>query len=140
MKKIIIGALVATIIFFALQTIMWMGGLHGDFRTYTANQTPILDALSQNLTTDGFYMLPMIDPADPDKESKEKKLWEDNAGKSWTMIFYHKSQNEMNMSYMLIGLMYALFACLIVSMVLFYGNFETFNTRFLVSMAFSLFA
>jgi magnesium-transporting ATPase (P-type) len=139
MKKIIIGTLVGTVIFFSMQTIMWVGGLHNDFRTYTPNQAPIMDALNQNLSADGLYMLPMIDPADPDNKAKEEKLWNEMEGKPWTMIFYHKSQDTMNMSYVLIGLLYTLIACLIAAAVLFYGSFQTFNARFLVAMAFSVF-
>ena len=139
MKKIIIGSLVGAIIFYALQFIMWEGGLHGDFRSYTPNQAAVMDALSQNLKEDGLYMVPMVDPASPTKEAEEEKMWKDNVGKPWTMIFYHKSQDEMSMSYMLIGFLYSLIACLIAALLLHYGNFATFNSRFLVAMAFSIF-
>ena len=139
MKKIIIGTLVGTVIFFVYESIMWEGGLHDNFSSYTANQSVILNTLGQNLNADGLYFMPFIDPASPTKKQDMEKMWTNNVGKPWAMIFYHKSQQEMNMCYMLMGLLYTLIASLITSLVLFYGSFTTFNARFLVSMGFAIF-
>jgi hypothetical protein len=140
MKKIIISTLVGTVIFFAFQTIMWMGGIHSDFRSYSPNQTPIMDALNANLKEEGLYMLPMVDPASPTKKEDEEKIWNENSGKSWAMIFYHPSMSGMSMSYILIGILYSLIGCLVTAMIIFHGNFPTFTSRFYVSMGLSIFA
>ena len=91
MKKIIIGSLVGTIIFFALQSALWMGGFHNDFSSYTPNQAPIMNALGQNLSEDGVFMMPMADPKSATVKQDEEKLMKEGAGKPWAMVFYHKS-------------------------------------------------
>jgi hypothetical protein len=55
------------------------------------------------------------------------------------MVFYHKSRSEVNMNFVLIGLLYTLMASLITALLVWHGHFETFNARFLVSMGFSIF-
>ncbi len=139
MKKILIGTLVGTILFFLYQTTMWMGGIHGNFANYTTKQNEIISALSQNLDSEGLYLIPMADPGSPNKVQEEENLMKNHTGKPWAMIFYHPSLDGMSMSYILVGILYSLIACLITSLILFYGNFSGFQARFLVSMAFAVF-
>jgi len=139
MKKIIIGTIVATVIYFLYQTAAWMGGLHGTPGTYTPNNNEILNYLSQVLGEDGMYMMPMVDPGLPNRMEEEQKLMEQNVGKPWAMILYHKSMMGMEAGYILIGFLYSLIACLIASLIIYYGNFSSTSTRFLAAFSFGLF-
>jgi hypothetical protein len=140
MKKIIIGTLVATVIYFVYQSAAWMGGLHDDISSYTPKQAEILQYLSQNLTEDGVYFLPSVDPNHPDKQNEHQRVMEASVGKPWVMIFYHKSMSPMDPMYIVWGVIYSLIACLIAAMLLYYGKFETFGARFLAVFALGLFA
>jgi len=139
MKKILIGTLVGGIIYFMMQSLMWMSGIHNDFSSYTKNHEAILNCLNQNLTEDGLYMMPTVDPASPTAEEDSEKLHKEMEGKPWAFVFYHKSMDGGMTKMMLTGLLWSLIAALIASFVLFHGGFETFYTRFLVSMSFALF-
>jgi hypothetical protein len=139
MKKIIIGTLVASVIFFLYQMLMWMGGIHDIGNNYTDRQETIMKTLNENLQKDGMYMMPSVDPAAPNAKEMEEKIMTENAGKPWVMIFYHPQMKGFEASYVLTGLFYTLIACLIASLVIFHGNFNTFGKRFLVSMAFAIF-
>lgn len=140
MKKIAIGGLVAGFIYFAFQSIMWMGGFHNDFSQYTSNSKAILDVLDQNLAGDGLYMIPCADPNSPMKEKDEEALMTANLGKPWAMIFYHQRMDGMSASYLLLGLLYALLSGFLVAFVLSFGAFEKYSMRFAVSICFALFA
>jgi|SRR6478672_6652620 len=139
MKKISIGTLVATVIFFAFQSVMWMGGFHNDFNTYTDKQPIIMQTLNENLDKDGMYMMPTTDWSKPNSEAETEKLMKESVGKPWAMVFYHKQMMGMEASYMLVGLFYTLISCLIASLILYYGKFNTFQSRFWVAFAFALF-
>jgi hypothetical protein len=137
MKKILIGTIVGTIIFFAYQGIMW-NMVHKGFASYTPNQDAILNNLNQNLTQDGVYFLPWVDPADPDMKKKHEAQMEQNMGRPWAMVFYH-TKMEYTGAYVAKGVLYSFLACLIVCLVLYNGMFSSFGSRFLVSMCFALF-
>ncbi len=139
MKRIFIGALAGTLIYFGFQSVMWMGGFHRNFYTYTPNQDTILRSLSGNLTSDGLYMMPMADPNSPDFKTRQEELEKKMPGNPWTMVFYHPKMEEFSMAYMMIGLLYAFIASLVAAMVLYFGNFPGFWSRFLVAMAFAVF-
>jgi phosphoglycerol transferase MdoB-like AlkP superfamily enzyme len=139
MKKIIIGSVVATVIFFAFQTVMWMGGFHNDFNTYTDKQPAIMQVLNDNLDKDGMYMMPTGDWSQPDAAAQEEKIMTENMGKPWAMVFYHKQMAGMEMSAMLLGLLYTFISCLIAALILFYGKFNSFQSRFLVAFGLALF-
>lgn len=140
MKKIIIGTLVGTVIFFTFQTIMWMGGIHSNFNNYTDKQDEVMQTLNEHFSKDGVYMLPSVDPSLPNAQEFEEKLMTENLGKPWAMIFYHTEMKGFEASYILTGLLYTLLACLIVSLILFNSNFSSFTMRFLVAMSFAGFA
>ena len=138
MKRITIGTIVGAIIFFVYQSVMWMGGFHGEIAKHTPDQDNIMNYLGDKLS-DGVYMMPMTDPADPDRARKDEERMKENVGKPWAMILYHEHMMDFSVSYMLVGLFYSLMACLIASLVLYYGQFPVFGVRFFVSMAFALF-
>jgi hypothetical protein len=140
MNRIIIGTIVGAIIFFGYQAAMWMGGIHSNYTNYTPRQDSIMAYLNQNLAEEGLYMMPTVDPAVPDRMAAEEEMMKQSEGKPWAMVFYHKRMMGMEPSYLLMGFVYALIAALLVSLVLYAGNFLTFGTRFLVSLAFGGFA
>lgn len=139
MKKIIIGTLVGTIIYFGFQSVMWMGGFHKDFYNYAPRQDTVMKALTANLPGEGLYMMPMSDPKSPDFKTQQEKLEKKMVGNPWAMIFYHPKMNDFSVSYLLKGIMHALIGALLVSLVLYYSRFPGFLQRFLVSMAFAVF-
>jgi hypothetical protein len=140
MKKIFIGALVGTIIFFGWQTAMWMGGFHNDFTSYTPNQDQIINHLNENLDQDGLYFIPAVDPSLPDYNEAQEKLMTEAVGKPWAIVIYHKAMQGMSAKGMLTGVFYTFVSCWITCMVLFFGGFGSFSTRFLTSMGFATFA
>jgi hypothetical protein len=139
MKKIIIGTIVGTIIYFGYQSVMWMGGFHKDFYTYAAKQDTVIKALSENLPAEGLYMMPMSDPKSPDFKAKQEKLEKTMVGNPWAMVFYHPAMSAFSASNLLKGIMHALIGALIVALVLYFGKFSGFWRRFFVSMAFAVF-
>jgi hypothetical protein len=140
MKKIIIGSVTGAIIYFAFQSVMWMGGFHRDFYTYAASQDTVLKVLSANLPQEGMYMMPMADPKSPDFKSRQEKMEKMMPGNPWAMVFYHPRMKDFSAGYLLIGILYALVAAFIASVVLYCGRFPGFWSRFFVSMAFAVFA
>ena len=139
MKKIIIGALLGTLVYFGFQTLMWMGGFHRDFYTYAANQDTILTSLSANLPAEGLYMMPMSDPQSPDFKSRQQVLEKKMVGNPWAMVFYHPKMAEFSASALIMGILYAFIAALLTASVLYFGKFPGFWSRFFVSMAFAVF-
>jgi hypothetical protein len=139
MKRVIIGALVGMVIFFAFESAMWMSGVHNDFSKYTANQNVLMESISQNLNEDGLYSLPAVDPASPNYTEEHHELMENQIGKPWVMIFYHQSMNDMSGSGMIMGMVLAFLISLVVCLVVYHGNFSSFSTRFMASMAFAIF-
>ncbi|MBK9270086.1 MAG: hypothetical protein IPM48_00680 [Saprospiraceae bacterium] len=99
MTKQAIGIIVGAILLFLWQFLSWsMLGIHSNEFTYTANQQQILDCLAQNLTEEGTYMLPGVPPGSSMEE--EQALMEQNMGKPWASVTYHKVENTnmgMNM-------------------------------------------
>ncbi|HTX87699.1 MAG TPA: hypothetical protein VMC08_01830 [Bacteroidales bacterium] len=140
MKRVIIGAVVGTVIYFLFQTLMWEGGFHRNFYTYTPNQDTILSTLNKNLTAEGLYVIPMADPLSPTFKEDMKKKEALMPGKPWAMVFYHPVMAGFEAGYLLRGILYVLISCLLASLVIYYGKFDTFGARFLVAMAFSFFA
>ena len=126
MKKMIIGALVGTLIYFGFQTIMWMGGFHKDFYTYTTNQDTILSSLSANLPSEGLYMMPMADPQSPDFKSRQQELEKTMIGNPWAMVFYHPEMEEFSARTLIMGILYAFIGAFIAAFVIYMGKFPCF--------------
>jgi hypothetical protein len=139
MKRILIGALAGTLIYFGFQSVMWMGGFHKDFYSYTDKQDTILASLNASLHADGMYMMPMSDANSPDFKARQEELEKKMPGKPWAMIFYHARMDDFSASYLLMGILYAFIAALIAASVLYYGKIPGFWGRFAVAMSFALF-
>jgi len=139
MKKIIIGTLVGTIIFFVFQMIMWEGGFHKDFYSYAPKQDTIMTALGANLPKEGMYMMPMADPKSPDFKAEQEKREKTMMENPWAMVFYHPKMGAFSVTYILMGVLYTLLAVLIAAIVIYYGKFTGFWSRFFVVMAFAAF-
>jgi hypothetical protein len=61
---------------------------------------------------------------------------QEQMGKPWAMVFFHKKmENTMTMS-MSMGIVHNFIVAFLISLVIFYGNFPTFWKRFFVSFAF----
>jgi hypothetical protein len=84
-------------------------------------------------------MMPMNDPALNLSSEEEQKVMQENVGKPWAFVFYHTAMHGMDPMYMVRGFLHAFVAALMVSLVLMNGNWNGFNARFLVSMAFAVF-
>lgn len=139
MKKIIIGALVGAVIYFGFQTMMWVGGFHRHFYTYTPNQDTIMSTLSANLPAEGLYMMPMGDPQSPDFKAKQEEIEKTMVGNPWAMVFYHPKMNDFSPLFMIVGFVYTLLGTLMVAFVIYIGKFPCFWSRFTVSMLFAFF-
>lgn len=99
MKKQLTGSLVGAAILFLWQFLSWsILPVHQSEYGYTPNQDKILEALNQNLTEAGTYMVPGMPPGTSHEESA--KAMEGKMGQPWASITYHKSFNAnmgMNM-------------------------------------------
>ena len=92
MRKQLIASLVGAVILFLWQFMSWaMLPVHHSAYGYTANQDKIMEALNQNLTEEGTYMVPGVPPGTSHEEAE--KLMEPNIGKPWASISYHKAFN-----------------------------------------------
>jgi len=140
MKRVLIGTIIATVIFFGYQATMWMGGFHNDFCLYSGQQDTIMHSLNSAHLKDGLYMMPSCDPTVMKDHKQMEDAMKKNVGKPWAMIFYHTAMEDMQAGSMIKGIMHVFFACLFVCLVLYNGSFSSFGSRFMVSMAFSLFA
>lgn len=98
MKKQIIATLVGGAILFIWQFLSWAAiPIHKSEYGYAPNQDKILEALGQNLTEEGTYMLPMVPPGTSHEEAQASM--EARAGKPWATVTYHKSMStEMGMN------------------------------------------
>jgi hypothetical protein len=139
MKRVIIGALVGTVIFFGFQTTMWVGGFHSDFYSYAARQDTILAVLSQNLPEEGMYMMPMADQDSPDFKVRQQELENQMIGNPWAMVFYHPKMTEFSVFTMLKGVLFSFISAFIIAFIMFQGKFHGFWSRFTVSMLFVVF-
>jgi hypothetical protein len=139
MKKMIIGAIVGTLIYFGFQTVMWMGGVHKDFYTYAAKQDTVLSNLSANLPAEGLYMMPMADPKSPDFKSRQQELEKTMIGNPWAMVFYHPKMEEFSARTLIMGIVYSFIGAFIAAFVIYMGKFPCYWSRFTVSMLFAVF-
>lgn len=139
MKKIILGALLGTLIYFGFQTTMWVGGFHKNFYTYAAKQDTVLAALSANLPAEGHYMMPMADPKSPDFKAQQEQIEKRMIGNPWAMVFYHPKMEAFSAKALIMGIIYAFIGALIVAFVIYMGKFPCFWSRFTVSMLFAVF-
>jgi hypothetical protein len=92
MKKQLIAIVVTAVILFVWQFLSWaLLPIHKDVYGYTPNQDKIMEALTQNLTTEGTYMMPMPPPdASPEQQ---QSIMEASMGKPWASVTYHRAMN-----------------------------------------------
>jgi hypothetical protein len=99
MKKQLVATLVGGLILFVWQFLSWsLLPIHQSEYGYTPNQDKIMEALNQNLTEEGTYMLPGVPPGSSQEEAQA--AMQAGSGKPWASISYHKSMNTamgMNM-------------------------------------------
>ncbi len=98
MKKQLIATLVGGAILFIWQFLSWAAiPIHKSEYGYTPNQDKIMEALNQNLTEAGTYMLPSVAPGTSHEQTEAEM--QKNIGKPWASISYHKSFNvDMGMN------------------------------------------
>ena len=98
MKKLIIGAIVGSLILFIWQFLSWaMLDLHGSQMEYTSQQDAILEALASAELEEGDYFVPRAPRGAPDEEAQAVMVA--NEGKPWALIQYRKSMtNQMGMN------------------------------------------
>ena len=111
MKKLLIAALVGSLIMFVWQSISFMAlDLHGGQMDYTSQQDVILKALNESGISEGDYMIPRA-PRGASEAELEASM--SNIGKPWAIVKYRKNlQNEMGMN------LFRGWACFFLSMLL----------------------
>ena len=134
MKKQLIATLVGGIILFVWQFLSWsLVNVHSAEFKYTANQDRIMEALSQNLTENGSYMLPQAPPGS--SQAEQQAYMEGVASKPWAMVNYHKSfDTNMGMN-MLRGILVDWVAVFLLIWVLLKFVNLNFKTVLLASLA-----
>jgi len=137
MGRIIIGTLVGTVLLFMLQGLMWEGGIHKDMWQYSTKQDSMFEQIKSYGLPEGLYVFPAVDPAMG--HTKEKEMYMKGVGKPWAMLFYHPSMHGEDMHILVMGILHALIACLLACMVIYYGRFSSFGSRFLTGLSFGLF-
>lgn len=99
MKKQLIATLVGALILFIWQFLAWaLLPVHQAEYGYTPNQDKIIEVLSQNLTEEGTYMLPL--PAPGSSREEQEAIMQSHMGKPWAHVSYYKSMDTsmgMNM-------------------------------------------
>jgi hypothetical protein len=100
MSKSIIAALVGGLILFIWQFMSWgMLNLHSGEMLHTEHQDEILALLASNNVQEGDYFLPNAPNGASGEENQA--VMQENIGKPWATISYHKSLNNnmpMNMA------------------------------------------
>lgn len=133
MKKQLIATLVGGLILFIWQFLSWsMLNVHASEFQYTANQDKIMENLTANLE-EGSYFLPGLPPEATQEE--HQAAMENNVGKPWATISYHKSM-QMNMGMnMFRGFVADLLAAFFLVWVLMKFAALDFKTALLASLA-----
>jgi hypothetical protein len=126
MRKQLIGTAVGALILFVWQFLSWSAlQVHKAEFTYTPNQDKIMEALNQNLTEEGTYMMPGVPPGS--SYEQEAAAMESGRGKPWASVTYHKSLNtDMGMN-MFRGFVVDLLAAFLLVWLLL--KFETLNLK-----------
>ena len=130
MKKLIIGALVGSLIVFGWQTLSWtMLQLHEPEYKQVANQNEVITSLSNQFSEDGQYMIPR--PNTGASTEERDKFMKDHAGKPMAVVNYHKANNtDMTMNIMR-GFLTTLVALLLICWVLIKQSPSSFGTTFM---------
>jgi hypothetical protein len=137
MKKQLVGTLVAGLILFVWQFLSWsVLSTHKSAFGYTPNQDKIMEALNQNLSEEGTYMIPGVAPGS--SQEQEMAAMESGIGKPWASISYHKSFSvNMGMN-MFRGLVVDLLAAFLLIWLLLKSNNLNLSTALQASVAVGL--
>jgi hypothetical protein len=96
MKKVILPAIISTLILFIWQFISWAAvNLHEKAQSYTEKQDELLNAIKATGLEEGAYFLPLPKPGSTVEEQQAHN--EAMVGKPWVMIQYH-GVYEVNMA------------------------------------------
>lgn len=130
MKKLLIGALVGSIIVFGWQTLSWtMLQFHEPEYKQVANQDAVITSLSSQFTEDGQYRIPRPN-TDASNEVREKFM-KDQAGKPWAVVNYHKAENSDMTMNIVRGFLATLISLFLVCWILVKQNPSSFGTTFM---------
>ena len=99
MKKLIIGAIVGSLILFIWQFLSWaMLDLHGSQMDHTPQQDAIMEAINNSGLEEGDYFMPRAPRGASSEEAQA--VMETAEGKPWALVKYRKtmkSQMGLNM-------------------------------------------
>jgi hypothetical protein len=139
MKKQLIATIVGGLILFFWQFLSWgLLNFHRAELQYTPNQDKIIEVLSQNLTENGGYMVPMPPPGGSHEE--HLSFMEKVASRPWALISYHKNHNTNMGLNMLRGFSIDLVTIfLLVWLLLKFANLD-FRTTLLASLSIGVMA
>lgn len=131
-KKLLIGAIVASILIFVWQFIAWgLSDLHANSMKHTPKQDVIMKVLNENLE-EGHYFLPNLPKEASQKEHQEYMAG--NEGKPWAQISYHKSMKISTGMNMFRGWSVDFIAALLLCWILLQITALNFKKTFLITL------
>jgi hypothetical protein len=133
MKKPLIGSLVGGILIFIWQTLSWaMLNLHHASQEYTPKQDSIMSYLNSQFSGDGDYLMPSY-PAGTSREEMEKTM-DQNKGKPWAQIQYHKALDVNMGSNIIRGLIVDIIMVALLCWILMKISVRKFSTIFIACL------
>lgn len=134
MKKQLIATLVGGLLLFIWQFLSFAAiNFHKAESKYTPNQDKIVEALAQNLTESGQYMVPQ--PAPGSTAEQQKATMESSMGKPWATINYHTSMDMSMGMNMLRGFIIDLISAFLLTWLLLKFQVLNFQTALSASLA-----
>jgi len=134
MKKMIIGALVASLILFFWQFFSWnFSGIHDNEMQHTGSQDAILELLSNSDLEEGTYFLPNSPKGTSSEEAQ--KFMEESEGKPWATISYYKEMKSNMGLNMFRGWSVNFIAALFLAWILLQFRDNSFKKSLLASLA-----
>ena len=122
MKKVLLGALVGSIILFGWQSFSWTGmGIHDETYSYAPAQDSVIDFLQKQLKTTGQYRIPNNLPGN---SNDNEAFWKSREGKPWAIVTYHDYYKYDMLSPTLRGFLIS-FICVLILCI----NIEQFNKK-----------
>ena len=97
-KNIIVRTLLSGIVVFVWQFISWaVSPLHQSSQSHTPKQDTIMQFLNSMNLEEGGYFMPMPKPGSTPEEYE--KFANENEGKPWAQLIYHKNnRNDMSLN------------------------------------------
>lgn len=132
MKKLIIGALVGSLIVFGWSTLSWtMLQLHDPEYKQAPNQDAVISSLSSQLTEEGQYYIPRANSNASQKEMQDFQKRMIDEKKPWAVVTYHKEYNSDMTMNIIRGFLTTLVALLLICWVLIKQSPSSFGTTFM---------